>query len=85
MASTEELLSERQTTHGSFPENAMVSQAIKRLFRNCPNYQGLNDIQKEGLDRISLKLGRILGGNPNVKDHWDDIAGYATLVSQEIK
>ncbi|WP_257617167.1 hypothetical protein [Campylobacter pinnipediorum] len=34
---------------------------------------------------IAHKIARILAGNPNYKDHWDDIAGYATLVSKELE
>jgi len=31
------------------------------------------------LEMISLKLARIICGDPNFADHWDDIAGYAEL------
>jgi hypothetical protein len=31
---------------------------------------------------ICYKMGRILSGDSNNLDHWDDIAGYATLVSK---
>ena len=31
---------------------------------------------------IALKLSRILSGQSNFKDHWDDIAGYAKLASE---
>lgn len=33
---------------------------------------------------IAHKLARIAVGDPDVNDHWDDIAGYATLVSQRM-
>ena len=33
---------------------------------------------------IAHKIGRILAGNPDFKDHWDDIAGYAVLISQRV-
>jgi hypothetical protein len=31
---------------------------------------------------IALKLSRILSGQANFKDHWNDIAGYAKLGSE---
>ena len=31
---------------------------------------------------IALKLSRILSGQANFKDHWDDISGYAKLASE---
>ena len=33
---------------------------------------------------IAHKLGRIVNGDPNYADSWDDIAGYAKLVSDEL-
>ena len=82
--SAQELVQTREGTHGSFGENAKVTQAIKRIVRNSPCYEALNDTQKEAVDRIAMKLGRIVGGNPNVEDHWDDLGGYAELGKQGI-
>jgi len=39
---------------------------------------------REGLHMVFHKLGRIAAGCATHKDHWDDIAGYATLVSRDI-
>jgi hypothetical protein len=36
---------------------------------------------REALHMIAHKMGRIATGNPNIKDHWADIAGYATLIA----
>ena len=41
----------------------------------------MTDPAKEALDMIAHKIGRICAGNPNFKDHWADIAGYAQLVA----
>ena len=30
------------------------------------------------------KIGRILVGDPNHRDHWDDISGYAVLVADRL-
>jgi hypothetical protein len=40
--------------------------------------------QKEGIEMIEHKLCRILCGDPNFRDHWQDIAGYAMRVLEEI-
>ena len=75
------LLQERAKTHGSFAENAKISQGLKDLF----DAYGANRFvlaQREALDMIALKLSRILSGQANFKDHWDDIAGYAKLGSE---
>lgn len=83
---TEQLLEERSKTHGSFEDNAQISQALKRLFRvHSEDYRDLDVAQREALDMIALKLSRILSGHANFKDHWDDIAGYARLVSESLE
>lgn len=76
------LLIEREKTHGSFRNNAMISQEFKAIFaRTQRGYADAitNVSHLEALDMIALKLSRILSGQANFKDHWDDIAGYAKL------
>lgn len=80
---TEEILAERGKTHGKFKDHAHVTQHLKSTcFNNQVN--GLTEVQSEALDMILHKIGRIVSGNPNIADHWDDIAGYAKLASNEI-
>jgi hypothetical protein len=54
-------------------------QALKDECRAAPNWHKLAPYQKEAIEMICHKLGRILCGNPDTPDHWLDIAGYATL------
>lgn len=77
------LLVERQKTHGSFEIHARITQALKQEMDEEPGWSKLSDRQKESLHMIVHKIGRILAGNPSYKDHWDDISGYAKLVSEE--
>jgi hypothetical protein len=83
---TNELLAERGKTHGKFSEHADITQSLKRIFNYWTHARDdlLTDSQREALDMIAHKIGRILAGDPNYQDHWDDIAGYAKLVSNEI-
>ena len=80
--SVESILKERQKTHGEFSTHAKISQDLKLILRD--NDGELSDVQKEALDMILHKVARILNGNPNHKDHWDDIAGYATLAAKQL-
>lgn len=73
------ILQERQSTHGCFYKNAMMSQKLKVFFRDCEGWQNMTACQKESFDMIALKMSRILSGQSQFKDHWDDISGYATL------
>lgn len=84
MPTTEEILAERAKTHGDFSDHAAVTMAIKGIMERRPQWEKLTECQKESLHMIAHKIGRIMSGNPNHQDHWDDIAGYAKLVSQRI-
>ena len=76
---TEELLVERNKTHGDFSMNARYSQDLKRLMHSAPCWSGLHDVHKEALHMIALKISRILSGQADFADHWADCAGYSKL------
>lgn len=76
-------LKARLATHGDFTDHARVAQRLKTVLRM--EKLDLTDIQNEALDMILHKIARIATGNPNHKDHWHDIAGYATLVEERLK
>lgn len=80
----EATLAERGTTHGSFEDNARVSQAIKHLLSKNGK-DGLPYDMQEALDMICLKMSRIVTGKHTVKDHWRDLAGYATLIANTLE
>lgn len=86
MAERDPLLQEREKTHGNFRNNAIFSQHLKAVFKGGMGMpqtaHGLVPEQREALDMIALKLSRILSGQANFKDHWDDIAGYAKLAAE---
>lgn len=74
----EEIIAERASTHGSFDENARIWQALQT---ESLSTAFLNDRQRLAYSMICLKLARLIQ-NPNIADHWDDIAGYAKLGSE---
>lgn len=80
-----DLLTHRQTTHGHFGVQAIMAQRIKGIFQDAPNWDRLDPAQKESLHMIAAKISRILCGNPKCADHWDDIAGYATLAADGLE
>jgi hypothetical protein len=81
------ILNNRAKQYGKFIEGAEIMQMTKRLVHNYVEQRGtsLAFDQLEAIDMIIHKLGRIINGNPDKVDHWDDIAGYATLVSDRLK
>ena len=84
-AERDPLLNTRQNTHGSFADNARVSQAIKRIFRDEPGWGLLTDVERESMDMIALKFSRILSGKSLELQHWEDVRGYAALAEEQCK
>jgi len=78
---TEELLAERGKTHGDFTVHADITQSLKEVCYEQAKWAELSGSHREAIDMILHKIGRILAGNPDHRDHWDDIAGYARLAS----
>jgi hypothetical protein len=79
---TADLLAQRHKTHGSFADNAAMSQRLKRVLRGSANWERLNCEQREALEMIALKLSRLLSGDPTLPDHVHDICGYAELLAR---
>lgn len=77
-------LAERGKRYGAFSGHAVLTQSLKAVFMSAQRYDGLTPSHREALDMIAHKIGRILNGDPNYADNWHDIAGYATLVEQEL-
>lgn len=84
-SNTEAMLAERGKTHGDFADHARITQRLKNviaeelLFRHERGQPPLTDMQRESIDMIEHKIGRIIAGDANFPDHWEDIAGYAKL------
>jgi len=79
------LLVAREHTHGNFDATALIAQRFKDVARNTPNWGAkLTDVQREALEGVFTKIGRILSGDPNHKDHWSDVAGGAHLVEERL-
>ncbi|MFL1707032.1 DUF6378 domain-containing protein [Campylobacter sp. MOP7] len=82
--SVNKILEQREQTHGSFRTHAQTAQYIKVVMQSTEKWRGLNWQQREALEMITHKIARILSGKADYQDHWDDIAGYTTLVSREL-
>lgn len=77
-------LKERGTKYGEYTRQADIAQNFKNGMRNTPSWDKLEPFQKEALDMVANKLGRILNGDPNYIDSWHDIIGYVKLVENEL-
>jgi hypothetical protein len=73
-------LSTREGQYGQYKIVSQISQDIKKIMRQSPNYYVMPDYARESLDMIANKMARILNGNYYLNDSWHDIGGYAALV-----
>lgn len=84
MSDIQEILNERGKRYGKFSDHADCTQSLKntlaRFMKGACTYS-----EQEALDMICHKLGRIACGDPSYIDSWVDIAGYATLIVNELK
>jgi len=85
MSEIQNVLNERQTTHGDFADHAEVTQSIKIAMQASKKWNDLTDIQKESLEMVAHKMGRICSGNPDVLDHYLDSIGYLQLAVNELR
>ena len=83
----DQVLDSRAKDYGKFIDGAEIMQMLKRLVHNYIEARGtqLAFDQREAIDMIIHKLGRIINGNPDKVDSWVDIAGYATLVADRLQ
>ena len=81
------ILDDRAQDYGKFIQGAEIMQMLKRIVHNYIEARGtkLAFDQREAIDMIIHKLGRIINGNPDKVDTWVDIAGYAKLVADRLE
>jgi hypothetical protein len=84
MSTIDTTLAERGTRYGDFTGHAQITQAIKAAMVDTPRWKELKDDQKEALEMVAHKIGRILNGDPTYIDSWTDIIGYTRLVEARL-
>lgn len=78
----ERILEARGHKYGPFIGHATLSQGMKYVCHSHPRWGSLAADKKEAIEMILHKIGRIVNGDPDYKDSWDDIAGYAQLIAR---
>lgn len=84
MSTIDDTLAERGTRYGVYTEHAQITQDLKEVMHAAPKWATLAAHQKETLEMVAHKIGRILNGDPNYHDSWHDIVGYAKLTADEL-
>lgn len=85
----ENTLNERGARYGDFTDRALIAQELQDVMHTAvtkdasgasmPGWAKLSAVQKQALTVIADKIARILSGDPNYRDNWHDIQGYAKL------
>ncbi len=78
-------LNERGERYGDFKTHADITQNLKEVMQLTPKWRLLSNDKKEALEMLAHKIGRILNGDPEYRDSWHDISGYARLVEQTLE
>lgn len=84
MSTIDKTLAERGARYGEFTVHAEITQALKRTMQATPKWPSMRDDQREALEMIQHKIGRILNGDPDYIDSWTDIVGYTRLVEVDL-
>lgn len=82
--SINQTLEQRGSRYGKFKDVASTTYALQEILRDAKNHEHMSDDQVIALDMICNKMARIVNGDPNYIENWHDIAGYATLLEQEL-
>lgn len=83
--SVEKLLAERKSSHGDFVSAALTVQRMKDLLHAAPNWENMPAYQKEALEMVVHKMGRVLHGDNNFVDAYRDIIGYTQRVVEYLE
>ena len=79
MTDPTQLIAERRKTHGDWNEQSALADKLLALYEGSSNWRKMKPHQRQAMIMDAVKNSRILTGNPDEPDHWDDKAGYAKL------
>jgi hypothetical protein len=80
-----QVLEVRGSRYGDFREHARITQRIKAAMADSPNWAKLPPYQREALEMIAHKVGRMLNGDPTYEDNLIDILGYGQLALDDTR
>ena len=84
MSDVNDTLEQRGTRYGRFDGHAAIAQELKKVMRATPKWEQCTYDQRDALEMVAHKIGRILNGDPDYDDSWRDIAGYTMLVCNRL-
>ncbi len=83
--SVEQTLAERGARYGDFTDHAKLAQHLQDVMRAAHGWEYLTADKKQALTVIADKIARVLTGDPEYRDNWHDIQGYAKLAEDRCR
>jgi hypothetical protein len=83
--STDSILDARAKTYGPFRDVSELTLTLVDAMNARREKDSLADDQSVALYMIQHKIARIITGDADHIDSWDDIAGYAKLVADRLR
>ena len=77
-------LEDRGNSYGEYADGTKIAMNLYGRCQAAPRWSDMNPGQQYAMFMFCAKMARLLNGDPNHKDTWLDIAGYATLVHDRI-
>ena len=75
----EATLAERGKSYGEFRDGAKIAMDMFAIVTAAPSYAAMTADKQYAAFMVCAKLARLLNGDPEHRDSWLDIAGYAQL------
>lgn len=77
--SVEATLAERGVSYGEYTDGAKIAMDLFGRVQATPSYGSMSEDKQYAMFMFCAKMARLLNGDPNHRDSWIDIAGYAQL------
>ena len=78
-------LEERTSIYGNFEQTGYLVQELKNCIRIKTGWGETTHPQREAIEMIFHKIGRIISGDPFYIENWRDICGYSQLIVEQLK
>lgn len=75
------LILTRARTHGDFTEGSKFAETFITIFEDHPTWALLPAFARQSIRMQASKYGRIMAGDWDFADHWNDVSGYSKLVA----
>ncbi len=85
MRKIHKILEERGATYGDFRTGAKLAQNLKEVVRGHLYWLTFEPYKRESIETMMSKISRLVNGDSDHIDSWEDISGYSELSVRDIQ